>query len=253
MESLINIYKTSCELCKKNTFALDYISICLQCGQIPLENQAILIENPIDLFIKPKSLIIAGSFRVLDAETYKNSEILHIGITNSKSLIYNFWGKYRKETGKENNFWEKVLNFPLNSELENAEFDKLLEENLTDQMKTYPVYDQMNNNCYSFVCRFLNSINYGFSQWTKESLALNLIEPKIEYLEKYANVIQKLGSEKNGVFMENIEKKKIVYYVCDKCGKSLHEKRKRCVVCEDFDLCLECFEKFKHEHKMMII
>ena len=44
---------------------------------------------------------------------------------------------------------------------------------------------------------------------------------------------------------------KNVTYTCDKCRQSV-ESRYHCTVCQDFDLCIQCYEnKGGHEHKMI--
>ena len=183
----------------------------------------------------------------------QNYHIYYIGICNSKGIIYNFWGKYKKESVFENIIWEKVINISLDVAMKNEEFDKILDEDFENQKKTHGWYHPIENNCYSYVCRFFNHINYSYCQWSKESLAVNVIEPKMQYLTKYVYILQRLISEDKGVFIENVEKGKITYYLCDKCEKSLMGVRMRCVICEDFDLCLDCYNKYKHEHEMKII
>ena len=82
----ILVYKSPCKTCQKNTFSLNYASICLSCGGDP---ETIVLENPIESVIKGKHLIITKSFGVLDARTYKNSDILHIG-----KKYFNYKGIY---------------------------------------------------------------------------------------------------------------------------------------------------------------
>jgi E1A/CREB-binding protein len=38
-------------------------------------------------------------------------------------------------------------------------------------------------------------------------------------------------------------------YTCNNCSKSV-ETRYHCTVCDDFDLCIQCFTKDGHPHKM---
>ena len=38
-------------------------------------------------------------------------------------------------------------------------------------------------------------------------------------------------------------------YTCNSCQKNV-ENRYHCTVCEDFDLCVDCFKKDNHPHKM---
>jgi len=247
------IYKTTCPSCLKNTFALDYIPACSNCLKL-VSKTSIPLENPIDCFIKPKCLIITKSFNILDPGTYKTNDILHIGLSNSKGIVYNFWGSYKKEDQQKNKIWRKVVNVTLDSivHLNDKEFDTLLDEDLKNQRINYPYYDQMENNCYSYVVRFFNMINYALTQWNKEALALNLLVPKLDVLNKYCYLYQKLVREEKGVICEEVNTGKIMYSVCDKCEETLVGMRKRCVVCQDFDLCLKCFVTYGHEHEMKL-
>ena len=90
------------------------------------------------------------------------------------------------------------------------------------------------------------------TQWSKEALALNMLQSKMSLLEKYCQLFQKLSHEKNAVICEDIGtgNLNIVYSVCDNCEEALFGVRKRCLVCQDFDLCEKCFEKIGHEHEM---
>ena len=251
--SSTKIYKTFCENCHKNTFAFDYIPACLLCLQMPSETSSPL-DNPIESFIKPKSLIITKSFSALNPLNYKSYDILHIGISNSNCMIYNFWGSYKKEAQNDNKIWGNVVNVILDAatHLNDQEFDALLEEDFKIQRINNSNYDQIENNCYSYVIRFFNSINYAMTQWSKEALALNMLQSKMSLLEKYCQLFQKLSHEKNAVICEDIGtgNLNIVYSVCDNCEEALFGVRKRCLVCQDFDLCEKCFEKIGHEHEM---
>ncbi len=53
------------------------------------------VTNPIEKKIIPKSLIVTESSGFLNAGVYSESDILHIGISDSKGNIYNFWDSYK--------------------------------------------------------------------------------------------------------------------------------------------------------------
>lgn len=254
MNKNINIIQTKCLHCPTTLF---FFENSPQIPQFPCAScEPFLLINPISQEIAPKSLIIAKSLPpLLSAANYSENDLLHVGISNSSSFIYNFWGNYRVELQKDRVFWENTVNIPLNlgKSLENEAFDKALERSLVKQRENFAKYDQFSNNCYSFVCRFMEEICYeGIKCWGKEDLARVLIEPKLEALREFCEIYAKI--EKNqGVFKENVrEKKKITVYLCDFCEKRIREgEGKHCLVCKDFDLCKSCFVSQGHQHEPM--
>ena len=73
---------------------------------------------------------------------------------------------------------------------------------------------------------FLNNLNMDFSSIDQDSSMALLYE----------------------LYNQNNEK---IVYKCNKCGNMLIEMRYHCSVCDDFDLCIPCYEqRGGHEHKM---
>jgi hypothetical protein len=251
------IFKVKCETCNNNIFSYFLNKYCLNC-QIIVDGESIEIKNPIEE-VRPKSIIITKSFGELNAKSYDSSNILHMGISNSKCKVYNFWFNYKIEE-PDKGIWKNVININLDSLPEPLQvddiFDMVLDDNITEQKANNLHYDQFNNNCYSYICRFLNSINYNSTEWTKENFAVAVIEPKIMLLENYCSLVKKLEESKIDELIGEriiIEKSNIQYTIscCDGCSKRIIiGERNRCLTCKDFDLCDDCFNTKGHEHKM---
>lgn len=250
----IKIYKKECGNCNKNIFCFnDKITNCPGCGCIEMLKNFEVLENPIEK-VKSKCLIITESFGTLALSSYSNSSLLHIGISNSKKEIYNFWDNYKiEEIDSSNNFiWKSVMNIPLGNLSQNLDddemFDSILISDLFKQQDIFPKYDQFNNNCYAYICRFLNSINYSNTYWTKENLALNLLEPKLIQLDKFCLIYKKLKSINDEYLVEPIFE--FTCSICDECNERiLKGQRNKCKVCSDFDICDKCLQKYSHQHQ----
>jgi hypothetical protein len=56
-----------------------------------------------------------------------------------------------------------------------------------------PKYDQINNNCYAFICRFLNKISFqGVNDWNKETLADSILKSKVLSWEYFCYAYKEL-------------------------------------------------------------
>lgn len=255
------IYKITCLECNKNMFSDWKNETCTNCNKV-LTSEPVEIINPIEK-IKPFSIIITKSFGELDPLSYSNNDILHVGISNSKGKVYNFWNNYNIED-ESRKIWKRVLNIELDQLPEELKknpekFNDILYENFLDQKKKFSNYNQFNNNCYDYVCRFLNKIKYGQITWTKESLAISIIEPKILFFDKFCSLYKQINSsigsnDKVGekiTIEEDTTKAEYTYSVCDICNEMIiMGQRNRCQICPDYDLCDNCMTKQGHEHKM---
>lgn len=257
------LQKHSCDVCLISFYSVlkgDLKEIaCSFCDTVISASQ--ILQSPIEQ-VKSKCLIITMSFGELNPIDYSNTSILHVGISDSKSIIYNFWYQYKKEKASDKKIWKYVINIPLLNlseelTLDDYLFDLALESSLDNQTKTDPHYDQYDNNCYSFACRFLNSINYfNKTDWSKENLALSLIEPYILILDKYSAICKKINDghvNKEGFYEVSVaeDNKEMSYSVCDLCNEYIpKDNRYRCQVCPDYDLCGPCFNSAGHEHEM---
>jgi hypothetical protein len=212
-----------------------------------------VLENPVEK-VKSKSLVVTESFGVLAPSSYSNNSLLHIGISNSKNEIYNFWNNYKiEEAASDKNYiWKNVLNIPLDDLCETFKedeiFDSVILSDLFEQQEKFPKYDQFDNNCYAYICRFLNTINYSNIKWTKESLAVHVLEPKIMQLDKFCLIYNKLKNLNGQCLVETINE--FTCSICDECSERiLKGERNRCKICPDYDICDKCFTLNSHPHE----
>lgn len=269
------IFRMLCKTCYHEIFsAYDFVR-CPPCKKIEVvEYEEELLINPVENVL-PNSIVITSSYSSLTPKTYKESDILHIGISNSKSIIYNFWFKYNKDSVESSNIWKGVLNIPIkyedvtlgkkcsSTEEFNKLFDEELEKNMQEQAINFPKYDQINNNCYAFICRFLNKISFqGVNDWNKETLADSILKSKVLSWEYFCYAYKELDKvitdSKNKTTFVRLpykpKKVEVVVHVCDMCGEIADDGvRYNCQSCVDFDLCVKCYFDFGHSHEMRIV
>lgn len=252
-ENVQKIFQSSCLICNKDIFSNLTLENCNICGS--LINKYIELHNPIQN-IKPKCLIITKSLGSLHPGDYSNSDILHTGISNSKGKVYNFWFNYNIDK-KSHHLWKNVINIELDlTDDTDKIFDDILEDDFVFQKKNYPKYQQFENNCYDYICRFFNRMKYRGREWDKYSLALCFIEPKILILDKFSSIYKKLFSQLYSnssqlVIYEDLNTFDVTCSVCDSCNEIIRvNKRNRCNVCNDYDMCDTCYSEKGHEHKM---
>lgn len=254
MQQTSNIIQTKCSKCPTTLY---FFETSPQIPPFPCPScEPHLLISPISSEIPPKSLIIAKSQPpALSPSNYSETDLLHVGISNSLGFIYNFWGNYRVELRTDRFFWQNTVNIPLklDKSLDDEAFDQALERSFVAQREKFAKYDQFSNNCYSFVCRFMGEIAYeSCESWEKADLARVLIAPKLDYVGEFCGIYAKL-QENQGVWREIVkEKRKFTVFLCDLCGERIREGLgKHCVVCKDFDLCENCFKFKGHEHENM--
>ena len=150
------------------------------------------INNPISKS-KKRSLLIKGSFTDFSLEnTLGLEDSLHVGISNSENKIYNFWNSYLIDKSSD---WEHCLVVPLESDLTDSKWDKVLHIEMKKSSKEHTDYKFLStsssrtqledkNDCFSYAIRLLNSLNYGGkNNHDLLELAGDLIQPKIEELK----------------------------------------------------------------------
>jgi hypothetical protein len=243
------IYKGKCNSCQESTFTKLLFYECQMCWNFCEEVQE--IKNPVGE-VKPRHFIITKSFGTLTPDQYSNQDILHVGISDSKSRVFNFWDSYKIQDRSENQIWKKVINVELPLiELDDFLFDQMLEEDMNFQKQKFPKYHQINNNCYDYVCRMLNNINYGNKEWTKQTLAFLLVEPAIIYLEKYFSLYKDLFQSSKNIDFIKEDNREYSQSICDNCSQRIFMgERFHCLTCQDYDMCKSCYSQFNHDHKM---
>lgn len=106
----------------------------------------------------------------------KKNCLLHCGISNSKGEVYNF-----DERGCCKEMWDLdclAIKIEDKSTEDKDNFDQMLENFHKEEVKRSKKhkYTSLDNNCYSYVVRFLNCIKFqGRSDHTKESLIKQFI------------------------------------------------------------------------------
>ncbi len=253
----MNIEKIFCYECNYYTYSLNERDTRLNCKSKQIE-LGILFNNISE--VKPKSIVITLSFGTLDPFTYSEVDILHVGVSNSKCQVYNFWNDYKVESPK--GIWSKTICIEISTilkeiaDIDDKLFDSYLDKNLVDQKNKFGKYHQLDNNCFDYVCRFLNFLfeayNYDLKKMDKNEFCECYIKDTINEFEKYSKIFKRLYKEK--VFTVNeVEdcnfSKPTVIKICDVCGIIVAEgKYFHCEKCVDFDICFDCNSTYPHLH-----
>jgi len=238
-----------CEKCAKRVhFSIEekMIDQCFTCGE---SVEVKILENPIE---KPKinSILITLSFGELTPLNYSSETLLHTGISNSKLEIYNFWDEYKIQSASDK-LWKYVININIETQLSDSEFDTALHNSFLSQKLSFTNYNQITNNCFDFVTRFLNGINFKGINWTKEKLVSEFIQSYVLNLDRYCLIYKNVL--KSTVFVTNSKEFKITYSICDLCECAIEYNCKyRCQVCKDYDLCSKCYKFSGHQHTMIL-
>jgi len=251
-KSKYGLYKLHCINCKILIFSKEKRALCSRCFTEVNDSDSVPYNPPFTK-LKPKCLLVTLSFGSFDPKTYTNSEILHVGLSNSAgTYVYNFWNQYRADNVKDTTIWKSVINIDLKIELSDKEWDEFLEKSLTAQRNSDPKYHQIDNNCYDYICRAFNELKYKNIIWNKQNLAAEYIEGPIIELERFCKVYKIVDKEGESVQEENYNTRQVTLALCDICSEYiLNDQRLKCTVCQDFDMCLTCYKSKGHEHKMI--
>ena len=172
--------------------------------EIPIESITVL-KSPIETS-KPRSLIIRGSFEDFSLTNSVEGD-LHVGITDSKNNIYNFWTNYLIEKG-DNHQWKNLLVIKLDSKLTDEEWDSIMEKTTETNKIDFSKYTlahsietlDKKNDCYSYALRILNALEY--NDKTNNDLieiAVDLIEPKLKELKLFSLVWNNINEENDWI------------------------------------------------------
>jgi len=235
------LFEFGCTSCGNNTFAFDDSETCSQCNAIV---HSVQHRCPVSSQSSGKSIVIKptiGSFA-----TYNERMFLHCGISNTSGIVFNF-----DEQGAHKELWKDCLCIGLNtSNWTDEQWDKELTKHLISEMERSRKsrYHQLNNNCYDFVLRFLNTIQFGgHASHTKESIVKQYVEKPVQVFESFFEIHKRIQSSPNySVIITTLVK---TPYYCDGCGQTNLTRRFRCQVCTDYDLCPDCYTKGKVTEK----
>jgi hypothetical protein len=189
----------------------------------------------------PRSIAIkptVGTF-----SNYRRDSLLHCGITDTTGRVFNFDEKGRRFDLS----WEETLCVKLETKMDDNSWNSALTSHLKDEqaMANYSRYHPLDNNCYSFVVRFLNKIKFeGKENHTKASIVDTRIEKPITVLEAFLSISQQLSSRQHVLMDAPLNRQGVSRWRCDFCGKALFAPdHYHCEECKDTDLCTVCYDK----------
>lgn len=251
----MNIIKTNCYECNNSTYSFDEINKCFGCSSNCITTS--ILSSFISV-VQPRSIVITLSYGILDPFTYSEVDIFHVGLSNSKCQIYNFWNEYKIDSQK--GIWIKTICIDLISiipeilNIKNDDFDSILDQNMYEQKSKFGKYHQLDNNCFDYVCRFLNTLFeiYKIKVMSKNEFCEIFINEKIMEFEKFSRIYKRLKKDKIFTVNENDDNKlskPCVAKICDICGILVSEGSYiHCDICMDFDICIECNSSYPHLH-----
>ncbi|NXF84050.1 MKROS protein, partial [Sclerurus mexicanus] len=126
---------------------------------------------------------------------YDGSSDLHVGITNSQGVVYNYdrEGVHRARSG-----WEQCLCIPLLQphlwELQQR-WDHLLEEFSQGEAWLPHRYDEQEHNCYTYALAFINHIlsTQGKRPLSKGEFTERFVMPQSRRASRYLTLHQQLA------------------------------------------------------------
>ncbi|NXW93541.1 MKROS protein, partial [Alopecoenas beccarii] len=125
---------------------------------------------------------------------YDGKSDLHVGITNSNGVVYNYdaEGVHRAGTG-----WEQCISIPLVQPHMFGllqQWDQLLEEFSTGEAWLPHRYDEHEHNCYTYALAFINSIltAQGKREMSKSEFTEKFVIPQTKRAARYITLHQEL-------------------------------------------------------------
>uniref|UniRef100_A0A8C5U0A7 MKRN2 opposite strand n=1 Tax=Malurus cyaneus samueli TaxID=2593467 RepID=A0A8C5U0A7_9PASS len=126
---------------------------------------------------------------------YDGHSDLHVGITNSKGVVYNYdqEGVHRADRG-----WEQCIGIPL-VQPDMAEllqqWDSLLEEFSLEETWLPHRYEEQQHNCYTFALTFINRIRQGRGRepLSKAQFTESFLIPHTREASRYLTLHQELA------------------------------------------------------------
>ncbi|XP_020658236.2 MKRN2 opposite strand protein isoform X2 [Pogona vitticeps] len=190
--------------CNKDIFGSSVPKHCPLCGQSlvyrKLEEAPVSIPSPFvnghrercSFLLKPTT----GTF----LSGYDGSSDLHVGITNTKGLVYNYneAGVHKAEHG-----WEQCVNIPLVQPdmyglLE--QWDLYLEQFSAAEIWLPHRYDEHLHNCYTYALMFINCVLSAQKQqpMNKSEFTEKFVIPRTRKASKYITIYKEIC--KNGFY-----------------------------------------------------
>eukprot|EP01087_Luapelamoeba_hula_P018902 TRINITY_DN6170_c0_g1_i1.p1 TRINITY_DN6170_c0_g1~~TRINITY_DN6170_c0_g1_i1.p1 ORF type:complete len:345 (-),score=14.96 TRINITY_DN6170_c0_g1_i1:259-1293(-) len=182
--------------------------------------------------------------------SYSQVSHLHCGVSDSTGVVYNF-----DELGCHADKWPAALSIPVpHSSLSDGEWDSQLSRHQRDEISfvAYRPYHQLKNNCYGYVIRFLNQLEFeGRSNHSPDDIVVRFIRDSIDHYESYHNIYKKIGNKAYIVLETPSPAPVPLRHSCDACEELIAwgSNRYRCHECLGFDLCEGCRNRETDNHK----
>eukprot|EP01126_Amoeba_proteus_P035287 TRINITY_DN3553_c0_g1_i14.p1 TRINITY_DN3553_c0_g1~~TRINITY_DN3553_c0_g1_i14.p1 ORF type:complete len:223 (+),score=51.17 TRINITY_DN3553_c0_g1_i14:62-670(+) len=187
-----SVYQQNC--CSLSFFSERLIN-CPECGKAILD--VTTHSSELSNHVVPGCMVVKPTFGSF--LNYSCDSLLHTGISDSKGNVFNFDSRGICIDAPER--WSPSLSIRLScTTISDLEWDRLLllhvEEEREREKKRR--YHQINNNCYDFVMRFLNFINYeNRKNHEKEQIVVSLIAPLMDKFESFYKIHEEI--RKNGI------------------------------------------------------
>ena len=229
------IHELHCPKCQNTLFSLNSHSqnFSYHCGHSKIQHT---IHHPNISTSSPFSVCLTVSYKK-SFRFYSKRALLHVGISDSKGIVYNF-----DEKGLHSEIWKESLSvsiLPWNQirmskpvstteKIESSSSSSLLQGPCVDSSKdddeneihsldeTFLQWDSLllaffasekkrlfshryhprHNNCYDFVLRFLNSLDF-LPQFTKISFAQQFLSNQVSITESYLKLFLRLQEKEN--------------------------------------------------------
>lgn len=185
------------------------------------------MSSPISCIQSCSLCIRMSNCKKFETDYIIGQSMLHIGISNSKSVIFHF-----DERGKhvdEPMIWnDRSICIPIEFEIEKMEIYDIVLERYFYAFNSR--YHPLHRNCYDFVVGFLNEWGFeGRTDHSKERVVENYIKNAVQRLEEY-------------LISNNFQSR--VNRICDICQNGIltNASYYHCTECKDFDLCSRCFK-----------
>eukprot|EP01089_Gocevia_fonbrunei_P021883 TRINITY_DN8653_c0_g1_i1.p1 TRINITY_DN8653_c0_g1~~TRINITY_DN8653_c0_g1_i1.p1 ORF type:complete len:281 (-),score=41.18 TRINITY_DN8653_c0_g1_i1:178-1020(-) len=223
--------------CNKSIYSLDPPTTCPLCNSKDISTLS-THESGIGKS-KPRSICIRPTLGTF--AKYNNKMLLHCGLSSSTGqTVFNF-----DERGcvADTSGWEYCLSIAVQTDLTDSEWDNALkthnEAEICFNTLAGRKYHQLQNNCYDYIIRFLNSIKFGQSEnHSKDKIVFQFILTPMQIFEAYYNIVTQLHTHPV-VITDIVNPAQTHRHTCDGCSNliELNTPRYRCTICEDFDLC----------------
>uniref|UniRef100_A0A8C8YHH2 MKRN2 opposite strand n=1 Tax=Prolemur simus TaxID=1328070 RepID=A0A8C8YHH2_PROSS len=191
--------------CKKSIYSFGVPQRCPLCqkdmGSRKLEEAPVSIANPFTNGHQEKCSFLLRPTQGTFLREYDGRSDLHVGITNTKGVVYNYnvYGVQRDGTG-----WEQSISVPLlqpNMYGLMDQWDKYLEDFSTSGAWLPHRYEEDGHNCYTYALTFINCVltTEGKEPLDKSEFTEKHVVPRTRLASKYITVYR--ATEERGFYV----------------------------------------------------